>query len=520
MSLHLHKSAIIKNTFKVGGLTFVSRIFGIIREILLVRFFGVGALSDAFIMAFRIPNFFRHIFAEGAMSASFIPVFVKSIKSENRDDANGLMTISFLFFEGLVLLLYSFIFFKTKFVVTLIAPGFSAEQIAYTIPLLRILFPFLLFVSSSSLLAGALQSVNHFFAPAFGTPLWNAIYIITLLLALTHHLSTLFVCGGILFGGFIQFLLHLYFYFKHQCSFGAITTRAISLFKEVLHKFCPCLFGVSIVELNLLVSGIVASFLPKGSVSLLYYGSRFMNIPLGIFAVALSSVLLPHFSRVVLYAPRRLNFYILETAKLISWVILPFILFMMFLSAPLFEMILFAKKGSSAQISEASLILIIYLIGLLFFCLNKVLLSVFYSMKDTWATTKAAAVSAITNLIGDIVGMYIWGTYGIAAAAALSGIIMTFMCFYFLHTRHGFTFYSGNYFNFLGRYVVQLCLGSLFFVVSYYTAQMYAQQIWWLAWVNHWIGFWVFTCTLALFVMSCLYLTRKKLKIDVYFLNR
>jgi putative peptidoglycan lipid II flippase len=277
---------------------------------------------------------------------------------------------------------------------------------------------------------------------------------------------------------------------------------------------------VSIVELNLLVSGIVASFLPKGSVSLLYYGSRFMNIPLGIFAVALTSVLLPHFSRVVLYAPRRLNFYILETAKLVSWVVVPFILIMMFLSKPLFEMILFAKKGTPAQVTEASLILIIYLVGLLFFCLNKVLLSVFYSMKDTWSTTKTAAISAVSNLVGDIVGMYVWGTYGIAASAALAGMVMTFMCFYFLHTRHGFTFYSGNYFNFLGRYVVQLLFGSLLFVVGYYTAHMYAPQMWWLAWVEHWIGFWVFACTWALVVMGCLYLTRKFFKLNVYFLNR
>ncbi len=520
MSLHLNKSAIIKNTVKVGGYTFFSRILGIIREVLLVRFFGVGALSDAFIMAFRIPNFFRNIFAEGAMSASFVPAFVKSVKEGNREESNGLMTLSFLFFEGIVLLLYAFVFLKTELIVNLIAPGFSPEQVAYTVPFLRVLFPFLLFVSSSSLLAGALQSVNHFFAPAFGVPLWNLVYIGSLLLALTHHLSAMIVCGGILLGGFAQFLLHLYFYFKHQFSFGAITPQVMKLFKDVLTKFCPCLLGVSIVELNLFVSGIVASFLPKGSVSLLYYGSRFMNIPLGVFAVALTSVLLPHFSRVVLYAPKRLNFYILESAKLVTWVVIPVTLVMMFVSNPLFEMVLFSKKGTSAQIAEASLILTIYLVGLLFFCLNKILLSIFYSMKDTWSTTQASGVSAITNLVGDIVGMLLWGTYGIAGAAAFSGVIMTFMCFYFLHSRHGFTFYSGNYFNFLGRYAVQLFIGSAIFLIGYYTVVMYVPSFWWLAWFKHVVGYWVFTCTWAFAVMVGLYLTRRWFRIEVYFLNR
>ncbi len=514
MSFHLHKSGIIKNVAKVGGITFFSRILGIIREVFLVRFFGVGAMSDAFVAAFKLPNLFRHVFAEGAMSASFVPAFVKSVKEDDREASNGLMTISFLFFEGLVLLLSVFVFFKAEFIIWVFAPGFSPEQVAYAIPFLRVLFPFLFFVSSSSLIAGALQSVNHFFAPAFGTPLWNMVYIGALLLALKFNLSPMFVCGGILVGAAIQFSLHLYFYFKLNFNFGAITPQVKVLFRNVLTKFCPCLFGVSIVEANLLISGIFASYLPKGSMTLLYLGSRYMNIPLGVFAVALTSVLLPHFSRVVLYAPRRLNFYILEAAKLVTWVIVPVTLIMIFLSRPLFEMVLFSKNQTAAQVTEASFILIIYLCALLFLCLNKILLSVFYSMKDTTSTTIAAAASAVVNLAGDIVGIYLWGSYGIAAAVIWSAVTMTCMCFYFLRTKHGFRFYSANYFNFLGRYVVQLLLGGLVFIGGYYTAHMH------MAWVTHWIGFWVFACTWSVAVMAGMYLTRKMFKLEVYFLNR
>ncbi len=514
MSLHLHKSVIVKNAAKVGGITFFSRLLGIIREVFIVRFFGVGAVSDAYLAAFKLPNLFRHVFAEGAMSASFVPEFVKSVKEGDRETSNGLMTIALLFFEGLVLLLCIFVFFKADLVVWLFAPGFSEEQVTYAIPFLRVLFPFLLFVSSSSLFAGALQSVNHFFAPAFGTPLWNMVYIGALLLALNYNLTPMFICGGVLAGAAVQLLLHIYFYFKLNFKFGAITPQVKVLFRNVLTKFFPCLFGVSIVEINLLVSGIFASYLPKGSVTLLHYGSRFMNIPLGVVAVALTSVLLPHFSRVVLYAPRRLNFYILESAKLVTWVVIPVTLAMIFLSKPIYEMILFSKKQTAAQVSEAGFILMIYLCALLFLCLNKILLSVFYSMKDTTSTTIAAGVSALVNLGGDAAGMYLWGSYGIAAAVVWSGITMTFMCFYFLRTKHGFTFYSGNYFNFLGRYVVQLLLASLIFVVGYYTAHMH------LVWVKHWLGFWVFASTWALIVMAGLYLTRKLFKLDVYFLNR
>lgn len=514
MSLHLSKRSLVKNTMKVGGLTFLSRILGLIRDVFLARFFGVGALSDAFVVAFRIPNTFRHIFAEGAMSASFVPAFVKSVKEGGREESNGLMTISFLFFEGIILCMYAFVLFKTEWVIKLLAPGYSSEQVAYAVPFLRVLFPFLLLVSSSSLLAGALQAVNHFFAPAFGVPLWNMVYIGALLLAMTHNLSAMVVCGGILLGGLVQFLLNLYCYFKQNFSFGAITPQVKTLFKDVLTKFCPCLFGASIVELNNLVSGMVASYLPKGSVSLLYYGSRFMNVTLGVFAVALTSVLLPHFSRVVLYAPRRLNFYILETVKIISWVVLPVVLLMTFFSKSLFSMVLFSKSGTQAQAAEAGGILVIYLVGLLFLCLNKVLLSVFYSLKDTWSTTKTSGVCALVNLCGDVVGMFLWGTYGIAGAASLSGIVMTFLCFYFLHKRHGFTFYSGNYFNFLGRYVTQLAIAGIIFLTGYYTFMTYVP------WATHPILYWVFAGAWSLVLMGGVFLTRKYFGLKVYFLSK
>lgn len=519
MSLHLNKRAILKNTAHVGGLTFLSRILGIIREGLCVRFFGIGALSDAFIMSFRIPNFFRHVFAEGALSASFVPAFVKTVKENNRAEANGLMTISFLFFEGIILLLYIFVFFKTEFVINMIAPGFSSEQVGYAIPFLRILFPFLLFVSSSALFAGALQSVNQFFVPAFGTPLWNMVYVGTLLLCLSYSLSPYVVCFGIILGAFVQLCLNLFFYLKHHFTFGKIDAMSIAAFKSVLSKFLPCLFGVSIVELNLFVSGIIASFLPKGSISLLYYGSRFMNIPLGMFAVALSSILLPHFSRVVLFAPKRLNFYLLEVTKLVTWVIIPATLFLMFVSENLFRTLL-GSKADIIQIKQAKWILILYLLGLIFLCLNKILLSVFYALKDTWSTTIAAMICALVNLVGDIIGMHFWGAYGIAAANTIAGITMTGLCFFFLHTRHGFRFYAGNYFNFLGRYGIQLLLGCAMFTVTFLIIFNRLASGDWYNFFMFGIGYWVLVIALGLLLMGLMFLSKRFFSVELYFLNK
>ena len=149
-----------------------------------------------------------------------------------------------------------------------------------------ILFPFLFFISGSALFSGSLNAINHFFVPAFGPILLNIFYIGALVLGLHYNLHHTILCWGILLGGVAHVVMHFGVYVRYGFCLGAITKESIAVFRIVMKRFLPCLLGVSIVEINLFVSGIVASFLPYGSPTLLYYGSRFMNIPLGVFAVA------------------------------------------------------------------------------------------------------------------------------------------------------------------------------------------------------------------------------------------
>ena len=518
MSLHLSKSAIRRKSMQVSALIFLSRVLGITREALSVRFFGVGALSDAFIVAFRIPNFFRHIFAEGALSASFVPVMVKTVKDDNRHEANGLMTLSFLFFEGIVLALYALVLWKTELVVRILAPGFSPEQMTYAIPFLQILFSFIVFCSSTALLAGALQAVNNFAVPAFGAPFLNMFWIATLCLCLYYRLSPVYLCLGIIVGAVAQFLMHLYSYFKHGFTFGAIDHGSKAAFKSVLAKFLPCLFGVSIFELNLVISGMIASYLPKGSVSLLHYGARFLSIPLGILAIPLSSVLLPHFSRLALYAPRRLNFYLLEAAKMVTWAIMPAMTFLMLVSNKLFEMML-AGKATPEQISEGGMILMLYLLGLLFLCLNKILLSMLYALKDTKSTTIAAAGSATINIIGDLIGGYFFGTYGIAFANSLAALTMTVQLLYFLDRKHSISFYATRYLRFLSKYAIHfLGVAAVFYVFfSFFLSFLHNQRM---IWVMSGVYFWVVAGAFGAMALAFLFSTRRRAGVDVYFLRK
>lgn len=513
MSLHLDKKSIIKKTLQVGAATFLSRSIAIAREILQIKFFGVGALSDAFIVAFRIPNLFRHVFAEGALSASFIPVFVKAIKEGKREEAQGLMTALCGLIQTFIFAMYAVVLLKADWVVACMAPGFSPEQSAYTQLFLKILFPFLAFVSASALLGGALNAVNHFFVPALGPALWNMTYVMSLVLCLWLKLTPTYLCVGVLLGGIVQFCMNMFMYRRKNLSFSAITASSKNLFKQVMTKFFPCLLGVSILEINLIVSGIVASFLPKGSVSILYYASRFMNIPLGVFGVALSNILLPHFSRVVLYAPKRFNFYLLEVAKLVTWVIVPVALVLSFVSEQLFSMIFFlAKKISVEQIVQARWILVIYSVGLVFFCFNKILLSLFYSLKDTRSTTIASGVGAAINGIGDVISLYYGNIYGIAASAVLAGLGSSLISCYFLWKRHGVHFYLSRYARFFSSFFMQLISCSTMFLIVFYS-------ITYLVSFSSGFAYWIVVAICSATTAIVWYLSRSFFKVHLYFLR-
>ena len=363
MAHHLGKRSIVKKTVEVGLSTFLSRMLGLVREALMARYLGAGVISDAFITAFKIPNFLRKIFAEGALTASFVPTIVGVFKKDSQDDASRLMTLAFLFFEGVLFFLCMFIFVFAWYVIRVIAPGFSLDQVEHAVPFLRILIGFILFVSSSALLAGALNAVNHFFVPAFSPVVLNIFFVSGLVLGLYYNLPVTVLCYIILLGAFAQFLMHIYIYLKLKFAFLSIDAKAVQNFKTLMKRFLPCFMGMSVLELNLFIDTSLASFLVPGSLTRVYYASRFMGIPLGIFAIAFATILLPHFSRVAHYAPRRLGFYLFEASKLIFWVTVPVSFVMGFFSYEIFATLFVSKKFTILDAILTQHILIAFVIG-------------------------------------------------------------------------------------------------------------------------------------------------------------
>jgi len=379
MSTTLDKKSILKKTVQVASSTLLSRFFGIIRVFLLGRFLGSGALADTFFMAFTIPNSFRKIFAEGALSAAFTPKLVALIRKD-KDQAHSLLSLGFIVFEGLVLLLCIFVMLKAHFVLNLIAPGFSSGQIDRAVPLLRILMPFILFLSSSALLAGALQAVGHFFIPAFSPVLLNIVFITGLLTCITFGFSVEVLTFFILLGGLLQFIAHLIMFSRLHFVFGPIDETTWENLKSVFAKFIPCFIGMSFVELSLIIDKSFGSYLPVGSISSIQYAHRFMGIPLGVFAVAFSTILLPHFSRISIYAPSRLSFYLLESTKLVFWVTMPVMCVMSFFSFNIFETLFLSKNFSLEHVIISQKVLSAFLIWLFSFSLNKIFFNIFYAL--------------------------------------------------------------------------------------------------------------------------------------------
>ena len=522
----LSRKSILRKTFQVGGNTLISRLLGLAREILQMRFLGIGIANDAFNTAFMIPNSLRKMFAEGALTAAFVPTFVNVYKKEGTKEANKLMTLSLLAFESLVLLICALVMWKTEFTLRLFAPGFSGEQIASAIPCLKILMPFIFFISTSSLLTGALQSVNHFFIPSFAPALLNLFYIGGIIICLIQGYTIEYLSWVIMIGGLVQFLLHVWMYLKLGFSLQMPTKESYKSFLHIVAKFLPCFFSMSVMEINLIIDNIFASYGSVGTVTLIKYTSRLMGIPLGVFSTAFSTILLPHFSRVAMYAPRRLSFYLLEAAKFILWITAPATLIMCYLADDIF-LTLFASSSSKFPIEVvpvAGWMLIGYLIGLFWISVNKILLTLFYSFHDTFRPTYTAVIATILNYGFNFIFFAWWGGLGIPFATTLSGIVQMFISLYLLHRYHNFKLYIRHFMSFASRYLLQMVLLAvpalgLYKIVRYGVEIISSNYHWLEFFMIKSFGYWIWAMPVILIYFYGLYATKRIFKVKLYFLK-
>lgn len=414
---------LVHTTLLIGSFTFLSRVLGFVRDILFARYFGASAEMDAFLVAFKIPNFFRRLFAEGSFSQAFVPVLGELQQRQGHEAARDLIAHASGTLGLLLLLLTGIGIVAAPWVIDVFAPGFVsvASTHALAASLLRWTFPYLFFIALVALSAGALNVYGHFVAPA-ATPI-----ILNLsLIAATVWLSGLFrvpitaLAVGVLLAGALQFAFQFPFLHRH----GLLVRPRLGLGHEAVRRIVrlmlPSLFGASVMQVNLLVDTAIATFLAPGSVSWLYYADRLMEFPLGVFAVALGSVVLPRLTRAhSLRASEDFSRTLDNALRLVLLVALPAAVGLATLAGP-FMVTLFTRGAFDALDAQmAAWALVAYAVGLPGFTSIKILAPGYYARQDTKSPVRIGLVAVVTNLVlmGLLVPLWIFAGWPAPHAA-------------------------------------------------------------------------------------------------------
>ncbi|MEE9492069.1 MAG: murein biosynthesis integral membrane protein MurJ [Gammaproteobacteria bacterium] len=425
----------------VGGMTLISRVLGLLRDIVLARF-GVGPAMDAFFVAFKIPNFMRRLFAEGAFSQAFVPVLTEYKTTGSQAEVRALVDRVAGTFIGVLGLITLVGVLASPLLVLIFAPGFLQEPLKYdlTAHMLRFTFPYLMFMSLVAFAAGILNSYGKFGAAAFA-PVWLNVILIGMALLVCPQLEEpmLGLAWGVLLAGFVQ----LAFLLPSLRSLGLLPRPRWgwhdSGVRKVMRLMIPGIIGSSVAQINLLFDTLLASFLLTGSVSWLYFADRLVEFPLGIFAIALATVILPLLSQRHAEGDTAAFSRTLDAG--LRWVLLiglPAMTGLMLLAQPAITT-LFQYDGFAAQdVRMAGLALLAYAAGLPGFMLVKILAPAFYSRQDTKTPVRIAIRSMIANMILNVlfvVPMLQLGMSGAHAGLALATSIASFLNAFWLY-RH------------------------------------------------------------------------------------
>ncbi len=423
----------------VGGATVLSRILGYLRDMAIAYYFGAGALSDAFFVAFRISNLLRRLVGEGALTSSFIPIFQDERQRRSPAELRRLVSGVFTLFTIILIVITVLGIYFSESLVALMSPGFRAfpEKFALTVNLTRLMFPYMVFVGLMAISMSVLNSLKHFTAPALAPVFFN-IAIITSILAVAPLLAEpVYALGiGVLLGGAMQFAVMLPWLSRHGFLPYLSFSFRDSAIAKIFRLMGPAAFGVGIYQLNIFIVLWFASRLAEGSVSYLYYAGRLMELPLGIFGVAISTVALPSLAE---YAAReewkRFNESLAYALRLVLFLTMPAALGLVVLSLPIIDTLFSHGEFGTGAARATSIALYYYAPGLVPVALYRILTSVFYSLKNT---VTPVAVAFCTLIINALLCMVLVGPLqhgGLALATTVSALFNMAALFFLLRKR-------------------------------------------------------------------------------------
>ncbi|MEE4301139.1 MAG: murein biosynthesis integral membrane protein MurJ [Pseudomonadales bacterium] len=448
----------------VGGMTMLSRILGLVRDVVIAVLFGARPEADAFFVAFRIPNLFRRLFAEGAFSQGFVPVLAEYRARRTLPEVRTLVAhVSGLL--GLALLAVTVLgALGADYVLDLFAPGFGegdgrAELAAQ---MLRITFPYLLLISLTALCGGVLNAYGRFAVPAF-TPVWLNVCLILAALGLAPRLDepVMALAWGVLLAGIAQLL----FQFPTLARLRLLALPRPSLrddgVRRVWRLMLPAAFGASVGQLNLLIDTLLASFLQAGSIAWLYYADRLMELPLGIFAIALSTVLLPSLSREHALADGARFGRMLDAGLRLGLLLtVPAATALVVLAVPLIATLFGHGVMSDGDVLASARALQAYALGLLGFTGVKILAPGFFARQDTRTPVRIAVAAMFVNLVLNLLLIGPLAHVGLALATSIAACVNAALLLRGLR-RDGVFAAASGWPGFLARLLAAcVCLGA------------------------------------------------------------
>ncbi len=431
--------------------TFISRILGFIRDMILARYFGATGTSDIFFVAFRIPNLLRELFAEGSMSSAFVPVLTEYQTKKGDEEANSLVRATFLFLLLVVGALCILGIFFAPAIVKVIALGWdpNSPKFASAVLLTRIMFPFLLFISLASVLMGALNTRGVFFIPALAPAVLNIVTIVCIVALAGQFTNPVIAAAiGVSFGGLVQLLFQVPAFFRKGFSFsrGVSTNVAMRRTDGWIHPglkrigllLVPMTAVLAANQINIFISTILASYLADGSISYLYYSMRLIQFPVGIFGVAMGMAVLPTLSE---HAAKK-EFGVLKddfsfALRLLFFITVPAMVGLIALRLPIVSALFqHGEFTLTATVSTADA-LMYYSIGIWAMVGVRILNSTFYSMQDTRTPFRIMICGVAVNILCSVALMGPLRYSGLAFANSLAATFNFILLFYFLRKKLG-----------------------------------------------------------------------------------
>jgi len=415
----------------VGGLTGISRILGFVRDVMTAAILGAGPLADAFIVALKLPNFFRRITAEGAFSVSFVPMYAQKMQQEGKEKADSFASNAFWVMTAILTPFVVLCMIAMPWIIFVIAPGFDVGEARYdyAVEMTRVTFPYLLMISLAALMGGMLNAHDKF-APFAAAPI---VFNLTLIAAL-YFLSPYLESGGhalswgLFAAGVLQFVGLLYFIKRYRIGLTFRLPKIDEDIKKLFTLMLPGMIGAGVMHINLFVDIVIASTLEEGAISYLYYADRLNQLPLGMVGIAVGTALLPMLSKALVGEDAKEAQSLFNRAMEICLILaLPAGAAMLVAAEPLIKSLFQYGAFDAKDAQITAYVLMGYALGVPAYVAGKVYSTAYFSRQDTKTPVKIAIICALLNIGGSLALIPFLGVPGIALSTGVCGWLQFYL---------------------------------------------------------------------------------------------